>query len=259
MAQVSSRTSLTSSPASPPTPSLISTPRSGHHPSTDTEFTTTSSSPKPYLPLRKASSEALRNGHVNPRRTPQRRHQDVPKVIPTKDQAIHGLDENAGTILPSSVYVPPSKQHPSPQFTIQTPSPPLRGRSRSFSENRTSKQAVRNTILRAATSIPDYKAIKEAYKQTAANYPPSPQTPEVSRVVSTGQSLHSTRKSTFWKDGGADSLRASIRSAMTNESSALEWSETERSSVWTEASTASEFVPNNWPLIKEERCLLKML
>lgn len=165
-----------------------------------------------------------------------------------------GGSENAGAILPSTVYVPPTRTpaHNFSKSTSYTLDAPSKGRARSFSEARGSQQ-VRNSILRAATSIPDYKAIEDAFKKTASPPPQSP-TPEVKTVVTASPSVYSVRNPTFWRDGGANSLRASIRSALTNDSSALEWSETERSSVWTDASATSEFVQHNanWPLIKEE-------
>ena len=157
-------------------------------------------------------------------------------------------------MLPKTTYKPASPQSQPKQYKGLQPRVKTVARARSFSEDPSlTIQPARQTILRSATSIPDYKSIRNAQQKTAASLPSSPQ---LERTVSAGHSLHSTRNPTFWRDGGANSLRTSIRSALSDTSSITqqEWSETERSSVWTNASTASEFIPHNphWPLIKEE-------
>jgi hypothetical protein len=249
----SSRTSSTSSPATPAT--TASTPLSTR-PSTDgSPYAFTSSTSRPYLPLRKASSEALRNGHMT-RRTPERQHHNyvLDRGIP-EETAIEKAQHSPSKTQPSTTYTSSPRLRQPRQDGLQPPfQPQPKTRARSFSEEPSqSSHTIRQPILRAATSIPDYKAIRNAYKQTAESLPPSPQ---FDRTVSAGHSLHSTRSPSFWRNGGADSLRTSIRSAMSNRSSTTqqEWSETERSSVWTNASTASEMLPSNphWPLIKEE-------
>jgi len=107
-------------------------------------------------------------------------------------------------------------------------------------------------VLRPSTSIPDYRAIKIAYRSTAA----ARTRPDKSQSARTSLQSTKARGATFWRDGarGANSVHESFRSALTNGSSAVERSGTERSSFLSQRSSATDYDNQNghWSKIRNE-------
>jgi len=219
-------------------------------------FESEPSSPLVHLPLRKQLSRSLRLGNLTSRISSVN---PLPRIEPSQGSRLMFGNISSSASTRVSQGIERGRNYNDTSDTVHggntgSSQDGMKSDAQTYTARYRAVSDVSSTTcppaLRPSTSIPDYRAIKIAYRRTAA----ARTRPDKSQSARTSLQSTKPRGATFWRDGGASSVRESFRSALTNGSSAVERSGTERSSFLSQRSSATDYDnPNgHWSKIRNE-------